>query len=89
MTDRLILKPGTIVRTKEHPGIAFFVSRNQGSGEYEEDEDGEEIPLDEDRIAIVMVGDDHRWIVDKDSVSLLDDEDFCHACGQIGCGHAA
>lgn len=81
------MKPGTTVRVEGHAGIAFFVSRNQNSNQ--RDEDGEPIPLEDGLLAVVMVGDDHRWIVDADTVSPLDDEDFCHGCGQIGCGHAS
>ena len=38
-----------------------------------------------DNVIAVMVGDDHRWAIDKDDLILIADEDYCHECGQIGC----
>lgn len=39
------------------------------------------------RLVAVMVGDDHRFLVDPDDVSALAREDYCAECGQIGCRH--
>ena len=36
---------------------------------------------------IVMVGDDHIHYVDPTDLELLDRDEFCGGCGQIGCGH--
>ncbi len=62
---------------------------------YGEDEDGEEIEIEDwsetelvragDNVIAVMVGDDHKWTVDKDDLTLIADEDYCGECGQIGC----
>lgn len=38
-------------------------------------------------LVCVMVGDDRHWSFDPDDVAPLDDDDYCHECGQIGCGH--
>ena len=48
--------------------------------------DWEQNPLDHDRVRAVMVGDDRVHIVDIDDLTEISDEDFCHGCGQVGCG---
>jgi hypothetical protein len=37
------------------------------------------------QVLAVMVGDDHEHIIDVDDLIPLDDDDYCHGCGQIGC----
>ena len=39
-----------------------------------------------DRAVVVAIGDDMEREVDLDSLSKLEEEDFCGGCGQIGCG---
>ncbi len=63
------------------------------SGEGDEDDpsnylynEPEEIE-DRDRVRACMVGDDRVETVDVDDLTLIDEEDFCRDCGQIGCGH--
>ena len=50
----------------------------------------------EDEIAIermtgmvraIMVGDDRVELIDPDDLVVIDEDDYCHGCGQIGCGH--
>lgn len=36
---------------------------------------------------IIMVGDDREHEVPTDSLTNLDEDEFCGGCGQIGCGH--
>ena len=43
------------------------------------------IVIDTDRVRAVMVGDDREYIVGIDDLTLLQDDDFCAECGQIGC----
>lgn len=38
-------------------------------------------------VAVVMVGDDRVHLVDHDDISPLKASEYCHTCGQIGCGH--
>lgn len=33
-----------------------------------------------------MVGDDQPFVIDPDDLQAIDDEEYCHSCGQIGCG---
>jgi len=42
---------------------------------------------DENMVRAVMVGDDKVYRVYRDDLVLLDEEEFCHGCGQVGCGH--
>jgi hypothetical protein len=36
-------------------------------------------------VEAIMVGDDRVHIVDVDDLTKLDDDDYCHSCGQIAC----
>lgn len=38
-------------------------------------------------VRAVMVGDDREHLIDVDDLTMLDEDDYCHVCGQIGCGH--
>lgn len=42
---------------------------------------------DTSRVIAVMVGDNRHHTIDVDDLTVIDDEDYCHTCGQIGCGH--
>jgi hypothetical protein len=33
-----------------------------------------------------MVGDDRTFTFDVDEATEIDEDEFCHGCGQIGCG---
>lgn len=47
---------------------------------YEED-------IDPDMVIAVMVGDDREHLVHVSNLELLEDDDYCSTCGQIGCSH--
>jgi hypothetical protein len=55
--------------------------------ESEEDSgDGEWIEKGDCGLVIcVMVGDDHKWVFDVDDLAAIDEDDYCHECGQTGC----
>jgi len=36
-------------------------------------------------VRAVMVGDDREHIIPVDDLTVIEDEDYCHECGQIGC----
>jgi len=38
-----------------------------------------------DSSQVVMVGDDRIQYVDNSDLKLIDDDDFCGGCGQVGC----
>lgn len=48
--------------------------------------DGEWVD-DRERIVLVMVGDDREFEFEPEELTKINDEDYCHVCGQIGCGH--
>lgn len=68
-----------------HGGIAFYVL----GWEVEPDEDTEwsGYYARTGSVVAVMVGDDHRWIVDEDDLIAIDRDAYCGVCGQIGCQH--
>ena len=63
-------------------GIAFWL----WGAETEPDEDtewsGYEVVTG--RVVVSMVGDDRRYVVDLDDLTLLEDGEWCPGCGQIG-----
>jgi hypothetical protein len=72
-------------RVRGYDGIAFCVY----GWETEPDEDTEWTGLENrtGRIVAVMIGDDHKYIVDVDDLTPIAREDYCSECGQIGCAH--
>jgi hypothetical protein len=76
-------------------GERFLVEGNGGvawrcaGAEERPDEDthwsGYEVPTG--RVLLVMVGDNAAYGFDPEDVSVLDELDYCHVCGQLGCGH--
>ena len=40
-----------------------------------------------DLVRAIMVGDDVVHEVDKSDLTVITEDEFCHGCGQIGCGH--
>jgi len=70
---------------KGSEGIAYYL---RGPVMVRECDDwgGEEVPHPF-LVRAVMVGDDRVHEVDKDDLIPLDEDDFCHGCGQVGCGH--
>jgi hypothetical protein len=36
---------------------------------------------------VVMIGDDRKHQVDRDSIKEIPREDYCMECGQVGCAH--
>jgi hypothetical protein len=70
---------------RQYPGIAFYVR----GWETEPDEDthwsGYEVRTGS--VIAVMVGDDYQHRVDADDLTPLDEDAFCHSCGQVGCTH--
>lgn len=69
-----------------HSGIAWSVL----GWETEPDEDTEWSGCENrtGNLVCVMVGDDHKWSFDPSDVTPLADHEYCHECGQIGCGHS-
>jgi len=77
--------PATHYQVNGYPGIAFYVR----GWHTEPDEDTEWSGYESrtGNVVVTMVGDDRRIIVDQDDIIPLDEDAFCHSCGQIGCRH--
>lgn len=76
--------------TKSVPVTAFTTVDDDG----EYDPDGREVEVetdeteeieDRDWVIAIMVGDDREHVVEVTDLTKLDDLDYCHECGQIGC----
>lgn len=39
------------------------------------------------RVVVVMVGDDYHHVVELEDIQPMDERDYCHVCGQVGCTH--
>lgn len=90
---------GDTVRVRGFSGVACRVigleqvwdpclalCEDEDGNTYEEDTgDGEWIDGDGSRVFVRMVGDDHKYLVDIDDCTPIDEEEFCSCCGQIGC----
>lgn len=72
-------------RVSGHGGVAFVVI----GWETEPNDDTEQSGYENrtGRLICVMVGDDRRWAFDPEDVTPIDEDDYCHECGQIGCQH--
>ena len=70
-------------------GIAFYLTGwSQEIPACECEEWCECEPYDSDsQVTAVMVGDDRTHVVDVDDLTEIEEDDYCHGCGQTGCGH--
>ena len=59
----------------------YYPDENPANYLYNEPEEVE----DRTRIRAVMVGDDYVWTFDVDDFTAIDEDEYCHECGQIGC----
>jgi len=64
-------------------GIAFYCR----GPEMESDEDTEWTGIENEtgNVVMVMVGDDRKHSIDPDDLVVIDEEEYCSCCGQIGC----
>ena len=68
-----------------YEGIAFYLRGYKVTWTEESEWTGEP-DVDTDYVRAVMVGDDREYIVDVADLTLLAETDYCHSCGQVGCG---
>lgn len=87
-------------RVKGFPAIAFYLQgyaietetvdyelldeNGEGTGEWYQDYEDVE---DTTHVYATMVGDDKLHIVSVNNLIKIEENEFCHTCGQIGCGH--
>ena len=65
-------------------GIAWYAL----SYEKVQDEDYEWSGIEHenrDNVVCMMVGDDAKFTFEVSMLTTLDDDEYCHECGQIGC----
>ncbi len=67
------------------PGVAWHILKYNSWREPIDEFDSEEIE-DRSQVVAVMVGDDRKHIIDVDDLIVIDDDEYCGSCGQIGCG---
>lgn len=90
METKTEFKVGDRVEVGTYPGIAFYIHKKATSViPMMDDEDGEIYDYEEvdipDTWVCIMVGDDREHEVEEEDMTLLDPEDYCCGCGQIGC----
>lgn len=76
-------------RCDDFKGIALrFDSWTGGAidDDYYEDENGD-FDYEITSAFFHMVGDDALYLIEISEVEIIDDDEFCGGCGQIGCGH--
>lgn len=91
---------GQYVTTEQYKGIAFWVddwAKDIVDKYFQSDDIGdsgevyygwEEVEVQSDCIVeCYMVGDDRVHRFDIADLNVVDINDFCVSCGQIGCGH--
>lgn len=68
-----------------YKGMAFHVL----GWETEPDEDTEWTGQESrtGKVGVVMVGDDHVYLVDPEDITPMKRGDYCGVCGQVGCKH--
>lgn len=64
------MQVGDTVRVQGHGGVAWRIERITG----------------DTQVICRMVGDDHDWMFDLSDLSPLAETEYCHDCGQTGCG---
>jgi len=82
-----VIAPGAIVQVAGHLGSAFRYLGPEMQPDADTHWSGYEVATG--RHVVVMVGDDHKWIVDFEDMSPLAEDAYCNECGQIGCGHGS
>ena len=80
-----------------YPGIAWHIidyAREFVTYEIEENVPGFMMPdiielqeevEDRSRVIAVMIGDDRSFTFDVEDLTIIDDDDYCSCCGQLGC----
>lgn len=73
-----------------YDGVAFYLTGYQTEYGVHYDGHGDVSEVEEvvntDMVTAIMVGDDRVHVIDVEDLTVLDDDDFCPVCGQLGCG---
>lgn len=86
------LKPGDYVLVNGWKGVAYYIVGPEMENElFEDEETGEQYwtgdKVETGRWRVCMVGDDRVEVHDPDDLTPINEDAFCHECGQIGCTH--
>lgn len=73
-------------RVEGYDGIAWHILDYNKYDDEDTVWTGEPV-VDYDNVVAIMVGDNRRHIICIDDIEPIDEDDYCHVCGQIGCGH--
>ena len=65
------VKPGSYVKVKNYPPIAWIVLRKSF--------------VTPDKYVCVMVGDDRKFEIDFEDIIIINDDEFCRSCGDLNC----
>lgn len=74
-------------RFAQTPEETTYLDTDPETGEEVEVFGGYEMTDDTGFVIAVMVGDDTEHTIDVDDLTKIDEDDYCHECGQIGCTH--
>lgn len=82
-------------KVEGYGGVAFYYAGQQTEHKeiieyYEDDGESSGWCVDTEEVAtgmvfMVMVGDDHKHVIDPADITKIEDDEYCHECGQIGC----
>lgn len=81
-------------KVKGFRGFAFYLLGYEPittAGNFYFDEEGyefeeePEVVENRDNVRAIMMGDDKIHIVAVSDLTKIEEDDFCHSCGQIGC----
>ena len=78
---------GQTVSVSGYGGIAWDVIGYLTEEIYDAEIDDFDTITNDSLAVCIMVGDDRRFTFDVDDLTVIDDEDYCSGCGQIGCSH--
>jgi hypothetical protein len=76
---------GKTVTVDGYSGIAFHVDAIRT--EADDDTIWSGIEVETGQLETHMVGDDRMFLAWPEELTVLDEDAFCHECGQVGCTH--
>ncbi len=68
---------------KGYDGIAWYYKKDETKPDEDTEWSGFEQPTG--NVIMVMIGDDREFSFDPDDVTPINEDEYCHSCGQIGC----
>ena len=75
---------GTLVKVRGFSGVACTYQGPEIERIWRDEEEETE-EEETGRAIVIMVGDDHKHVVDFDDMTLISDDENVCSCGQLGC----